>query len=84
MIRETKEEAGIEIKITKLINQWEVQLPKRDMLISGKTYLCEAVTTNVRLNDEEKQHTEFRWIPIQEAEQMDLVPWLKEALKKIK
>ncbi len=83
LLRETKEETGIEIRILRHINDWKVELPERNMLIAGKTYLCEALTADVKLNDKERQHTKFRWIPLEEAKHLYIVPWLKEAINKL-
>ncbi|HUC39178.1 MAG TPA: NUDIX hydrolase [Candidatus Acidoferrum sp.] len=80
LMRETMEEAGIKIKVDKLIDEWEQHLPKKGWLLVGKSYLCTALTRDVKLEDLEKQHTAFRWVDIDTAKSMDLTDWLKRSL----
>ncbi len=78
--RESLEEAGIKIEMVRFIDKWELPLPQRGWILKGKSYLCKPLTKEVRLEDEEKQHTEYRWVKIDEAIRMDLTPWLKTSL----
>ena len=74
--KETKEEAGIEIKIEKPVNTWNFM---RDdgLQILGVTFLCKAETTTVSVGDE---HTEFKWADHGEVEQFQIHEDLKETV----
>jgi 8-oxo-dGTP pyrophosphatase MutT (NUDIX family) len=80
LIREAKEEAGIEIEVESPIDEWEFPILKKGWLLVGKSFLCRPITKEVKLEDEEKQHTKYLWVDIEEAKKMDLTDWLKQSL----
>ena len=80
LAREVLEEAGIQIKIDRFVADWQHSLPERGWVLLGKSYLCTPVTKDVKLEDPEKQHTQFQWVDIDMAKMMDLTPWLARSL----
>lgn len=68
--REAFEEAGISnLRIVSVVRLWNFYRGERtpDREIIGVTFLCETHQTDVILSDE---HTEFRWVTWDEAEQL--------------
>ncbi|WP_211705160.1 NUDIX hydrolase, partial [Mycobacterium tuberculosis] len=66
LIREVKEEAGIDISIEKLLYATTFQTdPTRQVVVLK--YLCSCQTDTVLLSDE---HKDFRWVPKDEAKQL--------------
>ncbi len=84
LVRETREEAGISIKVIKPLGNWSFPVKRFDFFLSINAYLCEPLSTEVDITaDPDKQHTKFRWIPINEAKKIELTPWLKEAVRNL-
>lgn len=68
--REALEEAGISnLRIISVVRLWNFYRGERapDREIIGVTFLCETQQTDVILSDE---HTEFRWVTLDEAEKL--------------
>lgn len=82
--REVKEEAGIDVNVVRMIHEWELSINSRNWLLVGKTYLCTPITTDVRLEDPDHQHTKYEWIPIERAKRLKLQKWELESLNNIK
>ncbi len=80
LVREAKEEAGIDISVERLVDSWEFPLPWKNWTLVGKSYLCTPITKDVKLEDPEKQHTKYEWMPIEKAKELDLVSWLKGSI----
>jgi len=83
LTREAMEEAGIEIRVERLIDDWEFPLPWKNWILVGKSYLCAPVTKDVRLEDPEKQHTRYEWVDLKKAKDLDLVSWLKNSIDRL-
>ena len=68
--REAREEAGIgNLRIVSVVRLWNFYRGERapDREIIGLTFLCETEQTDVTLSDE---HTEYRWVDFDEAEEL--------------
>ena len=79
--REVMEEAGIRIKMGRLLVKKDVFVKKKNLTLAINVYLCAPLTTEVTLDyDPDKQHTKFEWMEIEKAKKLELTPWLKEAL----
>jgi 8-oxo-dGTP pyrophosphatase MutT (NUDIX family) len=78
--REVTEEVKLDIKIIRLLNDWEMDLPTKGFHLTGKTYLCSTDKDVVRLSNE---HYEHRWLSRQEVLDKNIPFWLREAVQKI-
>ncbi|MBU2523473.1 MAG: NUDIX domain-containing protein [Nanoarchaeota archaeon] len=68
LLREIKEETGLECKIVKELPLLHMENEKYDS--TCHVYLVESRVTNVKLSDE---HSEYRWVSPKEVKNMDLV-----------
>lgn len=76
--REIKEEVGLEVKkIIKKISEYNY-LRKDNSETKGKCFLIETNNFNVKINDEIQ---DFRWVSLEEFEELDYVEGLDEELR---
>ncbi len=75
--REVYEEVGLNIKIIRELNRWKLKLSQKGLVLDGKTYLCESGENEINLSQE---HTDGKWISIEELYEARLPSWLREAL----
>ena len=78
VIREIKEETGLNAKILKRGNLFEVEDKKKNKRWVVTCFLCK-VNSNKAILDHE--NTEFRWIDFKDINKYDTVPGLKKDLK---
>ena len=43
LLREVLEEVGLVVRVVRLLDEWRLDLPDKDVVLNGKTYLCEYV-----------------------------------------
>ena len=77
LIREVMEEVGLVVRVVRLLDEWCLDFPVRDLILNGKTYLCEYVSGKVSLGDEQSS---FRWVSNEELESFDVPEWLRESV----
>ncbi len=79
LLREVKEETGLEIEIIKPIKAWTFfPFTNNETQLVGVTFLCRHISGEVKLTEE---HTEFKWLSPEEIAKGDFVDWLKEEVK---
>jgi mutator protein MutT len=76
--REVKEEAGIGIKVKDTVNTWSF-IHDNNIHRFGATYVCDALNTEVSLS---KEHSESRWVDVEDIDEMDIYDDLREGIKK--
>ncbi|MDP2967361.1 MAG: NUDIX domain-containing protein [bacterium] len=77
--REVMEESGLEIKPLGIVDAWTF-VKDGNFQLTGITYTCEALTSDVRLGLE---HSSFEWInPKNEAVMKKYPRWLINSIKK--
>jgi 8-oxo-dGTP diphosphatase len=67
LIREVKEETGLNITIGTHLGNWKFDHPEK--LVSGPAFLCTPTTQSVTLSHE---HDDFKWVPVEKLEISDL------------
>lgn len=77
ILREAKEETGLDIKIIKRGKVFEFQNEHGDWVVIP--FLCEANSNKVKVNPNE--HVEYKWIYPNEIDHYDCVPDLKKDLE---
>lgn len=75
--RETMEEANIEIEVIEPIKTW-TYMHDNGTHRFGATYLCKPLSEGIKLSDE---HTDYRWVEIDEIDDMPMYDDLKEGVK---
>lgn len=78
VLREIKEETGLDAKIIKTGNIIKVIEKDKRWVIA--VYLCEANSKDVKLCHE---NVEFRWVSLEEFKNYDFVPGLKKDLNSL-
>ncbi|MEM5834636.1 MAG: NUDIX domain-containing protein [Candidatus Aenigmatarchaeota archaeon] len=76
VLREIKEETGIEVEIVKPIGIWSGR--KNNVWRIIIHYLCKYRKGRVKLS---KEHSEFSWIKFKELKKAELEEWVKEKAK---
>ena len=76
LIREIKEETGLDVKISSPFTVWSF-FASDDLQVIGITMLAEYVAGAVKLSEE---HTEYRWINPEEFAQLDAHKNLKKEI----
>lgn len=79
--REISEEVGLEVKIFQQLNEWSLQLPQFGIHLDGKTYFCKSYSNDVTRSEE---HVYHEWVSMQKLEKLDIPPWLRDAIVKLK
>ncbi len=84
--REVLEETGLLVSIIKPVDDWELHIKSGSYasVLEGRTFLCRADTTDVKLNDPEEQHIGYRWVTPSQALRMRIPEWLRQGLAKVK
>ncbi|MDI6806895.1 MAG: NUDIX hydrolase [Candidatus Aenigmarchaeota archaeon] len=77
ILREGKEETGLDIKIIKKGKVFEFKNEHGNWVVIP--FLCEANSTKVKVNP--REHMEYKWIHPSEIDNYDCVPDLKKDLK---
>lgn len=78
LTREIREETGLNIAVLKPIITWSF-LKNNNKQVIGITYLCEAKNAKVTISEE---HEDFAWVKKEDFDNIDLLPELKEDIKK--
>lgn len=80
LIRETKEESGLDIKVGKpfFATEWNPVVNGERLQIKGIFFICEAITSEVILS---KDHDDYKWIDLKEYFKYSLTDTVEEALK---
>ena len=78
LTREIREETGLNIAVLKPIITWSF-LKNNNKQVIGITYLCEAKDEKVTISEE---HEDFAWVKKKDFDNIDLLPELKEDIKK--
>ena len=78
LTREAREETGLNIAVLKPIITWSF-LKNNNKQVIGITYLCEAKDEKVTISEE---HEDFAWVKKKDFDNIDLLPELKEDIKK--
>jgi len=78
LTREAREETGLNIAVLKPIITWSF-LKNNNKQVIGITYLCEAKDEKVTISEE---HEDFAWVKKEDFDNIDLLPELKEDIKK--
>jgi 8-oxo-dGTP diphosphatase len=83
VLREVKEETGLDVKLIKPIFVWSIKKDEVWRIVIH--YLCEYKKGKVKLS---KEHSEFAWIKFKDLKKVKLEKWIKEkakiAMKEIK
>lgn len=78
--KEIKEETGCGLNILLSDIRWYVYQPDHDVIFEDHTFLVTLDSDDVQLNEE---HTEYKWLSLEETIEMALVPFLKENLHQV-
>jgi 8-oxo-dGTP diphosphatase len=78
LTREIREETGLNIAVLKPIITWSF-LKNNNKQVIGITYLCEAKDEKVTISEE---HEDFAWVKKEDFDNINLLPELKEDIKK--
>jgi 8-oxo-dGTP pyrophosphatase MutT (NUDIX family) len=81
--RQIFEEFGLEIDRVRVLEVYEIPLPKnrRQPIIPGVRLLCVAKAGSVRLN--KREFSTFRWLNLPVIESLDLIGGIKEILDEV-
>ncbi len=83
IVRQLREEAGIECKPIGILETYEILAPDLDQKkIPGIRFVCEFL--GYTYGEEPKiseEHTEGKWISIDEADELEFIPGLKEKIR---
>ena len=77
LLREVGEEVSLVVRVVRLLDEWNLDLPAKDLVLNGKTYLCEYVSGDVSLGDEQDS---FCWVSREEIDGLDIPEWLRESI----
>jgi len=77
LLREVGEEVGLVVRVVRLLDEWNLDLPAKGLGLNGKTYLCEYVSGDVCLGDEQSS---FCWVSREELEGLDVSEWLRKSI----
>ena len=79
LLRDVKEETGLEIEIVKPLKAWSFfPFTNNETQLVGVTFLCCHISGEAELTEE---HTEFKWLAPEEIARGDFADWLKEEVK---
>ncbi|PIT90249.1 MAG: hypothetical protein COU22_03225 [Candidatus Komeilibacteria bacterium CG10_big_fil_rev_8_21_14_0_10_41_13] len=80
LLREIKEETGLEVKIKNpfFVNEWRPVVKNEQWQIVGTFFICEAQTDRVVLSED---HDDFKWIKPEDYLSYNLIDNLKAAFK---
>lgn len=80
LVRETKEESGLTVKVGNVIFCNDFVNGNRHQF--DLVYLCEYIDGDVKLNL--KEHTEFKWVDLEELESLEKITFLEALFKFLK
>lgn len=82
LLREVKEEINSELTGTPtLINAQDIFVPQKDLHVVRLTYTLDADISEITLSDE---HTDFKWVSLNEAKMLSVEPFLKATIELLK
>lgn len=80
VIRETKEETGLDVEAKQVLNAWTFVKEDRDFQLTGVDFLCVTEQQEVKLSEE---HSSFEWRGAQEIISNERYPnWLRKTIEK--
>jgi len=80
VIRETKEETGLDVEAKQVLNAWTFVKEDRDFQLTGVDFLCVTEQQEVKLSEE---HSSFEWRDAQEIISNERYPnWLRKTIEK--
>ena len=79
--REAKEETGLDIKNPELLTTFTIAGGKPHLYFVDVVYLAKEWEGEIKMDHE---HTEYKWVTIEEIEKMDVIPATKKALETLK
>ena len=75
LIREIKEESGLDVKINKLIFCHDILYPNRHWFVL--IYECEIVGEEI-ITIDPNEHDEYRWVTIDDLKDLPKIPFLED------
>ena len=82
LLREVKEEIGADLSgMPKLVNAQDIFVPQKDLHVVRLTYTLDSEIKNITLSDE---HTDYRWVSLAEAKELNVEPFLRATLDLLK
>ncbi len=81
--RQLKEELGVIVEPIKILKVYEISIPDSEQKkIPGIKFFCEIIGfINERKPQITKEHSEWRWQPINQLEEIDFIPGIREDIK---
>lgn len=80
VVREAKEETGLNVKPCQVFNAWTFVKKDKDFQLTGIDFLCTTEQEEIKLSDE---HSGFEWKEAGEIVEDEKYPdWLKETIEK--
>lgn len=79
--REVLEETSLKIEILELLNTWNWDVVKKGFHLDGKTYLCKAITNNIKLS---KEYQNYKLVNFKELSSLKVPEWFNDAVSKMK
>jgi len=77
LLREVDEEVSLVVRVVRLLDEWRLDLIAKDFVLDGKTYLCEYVSGDVSLGDEQDS---FYWVSREDVFGLDVPEWLRGSI----
>jgi 8-oxo-dGTP diphosphatase len=82
VIRQLKEEAGVIIKPLIGLKSYEILVKDEQRKIPGVRFICKIIGYIDKNGPKiSKEHTEWRWQPINKLDELEFIPKLKEDIK---
>jgi 8-oxo-dGTP diphosphatase len=80
LLREIREEAGIEVEIKEpfFVDEWRPKVKEENWQIIGIYFKCTTKSNNIKLSDD---HSEFKWINSKEFNNYNLIGNLKKVFE---
>lgn len=80
VVREAKEETGLDVVTQKVFNAWTFVKEDRDFQLTGVDFLCTTEQEKVKLSEE---HSNFEWRDAEKIINDEKYPdWLRKTIKK--
>lgn len=80
VVREAKEETGLDVKVGQIFNAWTFVKEDKDFQLTGIDFLCITEQQEVKLSGE---HSDFEWRKAEEIISDEKYPeWLRKTIEK--